>query len=161
MLQRLFPRQIDNGYQGQVLAIWLFAPVLIVKTIMGFNVAGLDPLISSRDVLQRADGVAVDAYTADAASHVVFTFAAWGLCLLVLALLAWVVLIRYRAMLPLVILALTVEQIGRMALAQTMLSHPARPGLPVSTLINWGLAGFLVLALVLSLARAKAPSTPS
>jgi hypothetical protein len=163
MFQRLFPRQLDNDYQGHVLAIWLFVPVVLLKTLMGFNVAGLNPWISSRSVLQRADAVPVDVYPADAASHVVFTFAAWGLCLFVLALLAWVVIIRYRAMLPLMILALSTEQVGRMALSQMTLPHHAmaQSGIPISTLINWGLAALLLLALVFSLVDARPRSSRS
>ena len=157
MLSRLFPRQIDNFYQGHVLVIWLFIPVLAMKTVMGFNVGGLNPFISSRYILMRADGVPVDAYPADAAAHLVFTFAAWGSALFLLALLGWIVIIRYRAMLPLMILLLSLEQIWRMVLSRTMLPHRAlaQEGIPVSTLINWGFAGLLLLALVFSLLRVR------
>src|SRR5689334_4823124 len=97
LLTHLFPRQIDNFYQGHVLAVWLFVPVLAMKTLMGFNVGGLNPFISSRFILATADGVPVDTYPPDAAAHLVFTFAAWGLALFVLTLFSWIVLIRYRA----------------------------------------------------------------
>lgn len=162
MLTRLFPRQIDNAsYQGHVLAIWLFVPVVLVKLLMGFNVAGLNPFVASRFVLINADGVPVDAYPPEAAAHLVFTFAAWGLALLVLALLGLVVVIRYRAMLPLMILALTIEQVGRKALSSTMLPPaPAHDGVSIGALINWGLSGALVLALALSLLK-KRPRTPA
>lgn len=171
MFARLFPRQIDNFYQGHVLAIWLFVPVLAMKTVMGFNVGGLNPFISSRFILMSADGVPVDTYPADAAAHLVFTFAAWGLVLFILALFGWIVLLRYRAGLPLMILMLTLEQIGRMVLSRTMLtsgltsglasglaSGPpahAHDGIAVSTLINWGFGSLLLLALVLSLVKAR------
>ena len=150
MLQRLFPRQIDNAYRGQLAAIWLFAPVVAVKALMGFNVSGLDPLVRSRDVLMNADGVPVNTYAADAAAQLVFTFAAWGLALLVLSLLAIVVLLRYRAMLPLMILAMTIEQLGRKALSMAHL--PAHEGaISIGAWINYGLSAALVLALILSL----------
>lgn len=156
MLSRLFPRQIDNVYQGHVLAIWLFILVLALKTAMGFNVGGLNPFISSRFILMRADGVPVDSYPPDAAAHLVFTFAAWGFVLFVLALLSWIILIRYRAMLPLMILTLTVEQVGRMMLSNAMLPHRDwSHGIPTSALINYGLAAFLVLALVFSLLKVR------
>lgn len=161
MLGRLFPRQIDNFYQGHVLAIWLFAPVLALKTAMGFNVGGLNPFVSSRFILMQADGVPVDAYPADAAAHLVFTFAAWGLSLFLLALLGWIVLIRYRAMLPLMILTLSLEQIGRMVLSNAMLPHRDwSHAIPAGALINWSLAGMLLLALVLSLLNARARALP-
>ena len=157
MLSRLFPRQIDNFYQGHVLAIWLFMPVLALKTAMGFNVSGLNPFISSRFVLTTADGVPVDTYSTDAAAHLVFTFAAWGWVLFLLALLGWFVVVRYRAMAPLMILVLSLEQIGRMVLSRTMLPHHAlaHAGIPVSTLINLGFAAILLLALVFSLLKVR------
>ena len=157
MLNRLFPRQIDNLYQGHVLALWLFLPVLALKTVMGFNVGGLNPFVKSRFILATADGVPVDTYPADAAAHLVFTFAAWGLVLFVLTLLGWLAIARYRAMLPLLILLFTFEQVGRMVLSRTLLPQHAgaTAGIPVSTLINWGFAGLLLLALTLSLLNVR------
>lgn len=157
MLSRLFPRQIDNSYQGHVLAIWLFIPVLAAKTAMGFNVGGLNPFVSSRFILATADGVPVDTYSPEAAAHLVFTFAAWGSALFLLALLSWIVIIRYRAMLPLMILIMSLEQVWRMVLSRTMLPHRvvAHDGIPISTLINWGFAALLLLALVFSLLKMR------
>ena len=156
MLSRLFPRQIDNaGYRGHVLAIWLFVPVVLVKLLMGFNVAGLNPFTRSRQILISADGVPVDSYPPEAATHLVFTFAAWGLALFVLALLSLIVLLRYRAMLPLMILALTIEQVGRKVQSSLMLPPPATASLSIGAMINWGLSAALVLALALSLLKVR------
>jgi len=60
-------------------------------------------------------------------------------------------------MLPLVILILSLEQIWRMVLSRTMLPHRAvaHEGIPISTLINWGFAALVVLALVLSLLKVR------
>jgi len=101
--------------------------------------------------------VPVDTYPADAAAHLVFTFAAWGLGLFLLTVLGWIVIVRYRAMLPLMILLFSLEQIGRMVLSRTMLPHhvAASGAIPMSTLINWGFAGLLLLALILSLLNAR------
>lgn len=159
MLNRLFPRVIDNAYSGQAAAIWLLTPIVILKTLMGFNVAGLNPLVSSRDVIMNADGVPIDSFSPEAASILVFNFAAWGLALFTLCLFAWVVLIRYRAMIPLACLLLGIEQIGRKGLG---VLHPIieanasdSAGLSPAFFINWGLSGGLALAFVLSLIPAK------
>lgn len=158
MLDRLFPRQFDNGYQGHVLAIWLFVPVVLLKTAMGFNVAGLNPWVSSRFILQAADGVPVDTYPAEAASMAVFLFAAWGLALLILALLSILALLRYRAMLPLMFLALSIEQIGRKVLSAIHLPPAgADDGVSAGAIINWGLSAALVAGLLLSLMKARRP----
>lgn len=156
MLSRLFPRTIDNSYQGHVLAVWLFVPVVLLKTAMGFNVAGLNPWVTSRYILQTADGIPVDSFSAYGASVVVFMFASWGLCLLILALLSIVALIRYRAMLPLMILAMTVEQVGRkgIALINPILSS-GDGHVSAGFWINWALLAALLLSLVLSLLKVE------
>lgn len=160
MFSRLFPRVIDNSYQGHVLALWLFVPIVLLKAVMGFNVSGLNPWISSRYILQTADGVPVDSFSAYGASVVVFMFASWGLVLLILALLSIVVLIRYRAMLPLMILAVTLEQVGRkgIALINPILSS-GDGQVSAGFWINWGFSAALVLSLALSLLKMeKAPA---
>ena len=156
MLSRLFPRTIDNEYQGHVLALWLFVPILLLKTVMGFNVAGLNPWVTSRYILQTADGVPVESFSAYGASVVVFMFASWGLGLLILALLAIVALIRYRAMLPLMILAVTLEQVGRkgIALINPILSSGDGHA-SAGFWINWGFSAILVLSLALSLLKVE------
>ncbi len=159
MLSRLFPRTIDNQYQGHVLALWLFAPVVLLKTVMGFNVAGLNPWVTSRYILQTADGVPLDGFSAYGASVVVFMFASWGLSLLILALLSIVALIRYRAMLPLMILAVTLEQVGRkgIALINPILSS-GDGQVSAGFWINWALSAALLLGLALSLVKVKKAS---
>ncbi len=163
MLSRLFPRTIDNCYQGHVLALWLFVPVVLLKTVMGFNVAGLNPWVSSRYILESADGVPVDSFSAYGASVVVFMFASWGLGLLILQLLAIVVLIRYRAMLPLMILAATVEQVGRkgIALINPILSSGGDGQVSAGFWINLILSTALLLSLALSLLKVRTASASS
>jgi hypothetical protein len=102
MLTRLFPKQIDNDYGGHVLAVWLLVPLALMKFLQGASVAGLNPWRTSREILEGVDRVPVGAFPAEAASHLVFLFAAWGVCILASGLLGIVVLLRYRAMIPLI-----------------------------------------------------------
>ncbi len=158
MLSNLLPKRIDNGYRGHALAIWLLIPIVLMKLAMGVNVAGLNPWISSRFVLQNADGIPVDTFPIEAGAAVVFLFASWGLALLVINLLGVVVLIRYRAMIPLVYLLLSIEQIGRKGLA---ILHPiirsgeGASGISPGLWINWGLSAALVIGLILSLVSVR------
>jgi hypothetical protein len=153
MLSRIFPRQFDNDYRGHWLAIWILVPIVLLKLLMGFNVAGLNPWISNRFVAQTADGIPLDTFGAEAASTVMFLFASWGLGLLILSLLGIVVLIRYRAMIPLMFLLLSIEQIGRkgIALFSPIVRAVETEGISFGVLINWGLTAALVIGLVLSL----------
>jgi hypothetical protein len=158
MLNRLFPRQIDNTYEGHVLAIWLLAPIVVLKMMMGFNVSGLNPWVSSRFVLTSADAIPVDTYAPEVASVVVFMFQSWGLALLVLASLGALALLRYRAMLPLMYLALAIEQIGRKAisLVSPIIRAEAASGISFAVVINWALSAALVLGFMLSLMPSRA-----
>jgi hypothetical protein len=153
MLGRLFPKQMDNTYRGYWLAVWLFVPLVLVKLIMGFNVAGLNPWVSNRFVLINADGVPLDTFAAEPASLVVFLFSSWGLSLLLLSLLSVLALMRYRAMIPLMYLVLTVEQLGRkvMLVVNPLIKSVETQGIAPGTLVNWGLIAGLVIGLVLSL----------
>jgi hypothetical protein len=149
---RLFPKQIDNDYRGHVLAIWLLVPLALMKFLQGANVAGLLGTGNSRQVLEAVDNVPVGTFPAEAASHLVFLFAAWGVSVFVLGLLGIVVLLRYRAMIPLMYLLLLIEQVGRKALSTIHLDRPfvslaASP----ANLINWGFLLALAIGLLLSL----------
>ena len=153
LLHRLFPERIDNTYRGHPLAIWLFAPLDLMKLLMGVGVAGLNPWVTNRHILESVDGVPLETFPAQAASMIVFMSASWALALLVIALLGLVVLIRYRAMIPLMFLALTIEQIGRKALSSIHIVRAAgeTSGLSPSVAINWALSVLLLVGLALSL----------
>ena len=152
MLTRLFPPHIDNNYRGHVLAIWLLVPLVLMKVLQGANVAGLLGTGNSRQVLETIDNVPIGAFPAEAASHLLFLFAAWGLGVFILGFLGSVVLLRYRAMLPLMYLLLVIEQVGRNALATIHLDRPfvslaASP----ANLINLGFLLAILIGLLVSL----------
>lgn len=158
MFRRLFPKQIDNTYRGLVIALWLLAPLVIVKFLMGLNVAGLNPWVDNRYILQSVDQLPLDTYGAQAASAAVFLFSCWGLALLLLSSLGALALVRYRAAIPLIYLVLSIEQIGRKGLS---LIHPfvraVEPGsFSPGVIINWALTAALVIGLVLSLVAPRA-----
>lgn len=159
MLTRLFPKQIDNNYPGRVLAIWLLVPLALVKLLQGANFVGLLGTGRSREILENVDRVPVSAFPAEAASHLVFLFAAWGLGVFVLGLLGMVVLLRYRAMIPLMYLLLLIEQLGRKVLSTI---HLDRPFLSLAAdpanLINSGLLLAIATGFLLSL-FARRPKT--
>lgn len=162
MLTRVFPKQIDNNYQGRVLAIWLLVPVALVKLLQGVNIGGLLGTGRSREILENVDRVPVSTFPAEAASHLVFLFAAWGLGVFILGLLGMVVLLRYRAMIPLMYLLLLIEQLGRKVLSTIHLDRPflslaASP----ANLINLGLLLAIGIGFLLSLSgRRSKTGTP-
>ncbi len=152
MLTPLLPRQIDDDFRGQVVAIWLLVPVVLAKFLQGANVAGLLGTGKSRQVLESADRVPVSSFPADAASQLVFSFSAWGLGIFVLGLLGIIVLLRYRAMIPLMYVLLLIEQLGRKALSTVHLGRPFLSMDPSpANIINWTFLSLIVVGLLLSL----------
>ncbi len=157
MFRLMFPAQIDNTYRGYWLALLFYVPIVLMKLAMGFNVAGFNPWIDHLYILKDVDAVAYDTFGAEAASVVILFFSSWGLGILILSALGIVVLLRYRAMIPLMFVALTAEQVGRMVLAKL---HPIvraveTHGMSAGALVNWGLAAGLLIGLVLSLVESK------
>lgn len=155
---RLFPRSLTNDYQGSWAAPCLLAPVLIMKTVIGFNFSGLNPFVSVGEVLQTVDGVPLDTFSPEAAATIVDTASAWGMAQFALCLFVWLVVVRYRAGLPAAILVLLSEQLGRTGvgtarLVAELLATPAMPA--AGALINLGMTAFLTIALLLSLVRAR------
>ncbi|HMK31497.1 MAG TPA: hypothetical protein VK473_17575 [Terriglobales bacterium] len=144
MLDRLLPRQADNAYRGFKLAIWLFAIVVLLKGMISLN-----SIFNGRAVASRADGIPLDTFTPACAQMVVSNFALWGLAQLMICLLCAVVLIRYRALIPLMFTVLLLEQLTRRLILQVM--PIVRTGRPPGFFVNFALLATMIVGLALSL----------
>lgn len=153
MLSGLFPRQIDNVYRGNPLAIWLLLPVLLFKTTISVNIMGLNPWIDNRELITKIDGIPLDSFSQAAQEITVFMFASWGLGQFMLCLLTFAALIRYRGMLAFAIVLLAVEQLARKGLSAAYLASAVvgSEGLRPSALINLGFSIALFLSVVLAI----------
>src|SRR5690349_8347545 len=121
MLDRIFPKQFDNIFRGHWLGLWLLAPVLLARLAIGVN-----STLNTRTVAESADGIPLDTFSAAAANTVVSLFALSGFSFILLSLLGILVMLRYRAMIPLMYLLLLIQQLGNRGL---LLLHPiARSG---------------------------------
>jgi hypothetical protein len=146
MLERLFPRVIDNTYRGHPAGYWLLAPSVVFKLVIGFNSAVMPGRIAS-----TADAIPLASYPASAAEAVTSLFALGGLDLAVLALFGALALIRYRAMIPLAYLLLLLDQAGTRLL---LMIHPivrstaASAGPPINLILTAALVAGLLLSLV-------------
>ena len=141
----LFPRQADNDFRGWRIAIWLLVLVTFVRLGMNWQM-----LFNTRFAAQTADAIALDKFGQDGATAFLMMFMLFGWDFLLLNLLAVIVLIRYRALIPFIYLLFLVEQVGRFVLLRT---HPiARTGehvLPFN--IHYPLIALLAIGLALSL----------
>jgi hypothetical protein len=146
MLERLFPRAIDNTYRGHPVGYWLLVPSVAFKLVIGVNSAVMPAAIAS-----TADAIPLATYPASAADAVTSLFALGGLDLLILALFGAIALVRYRAMIPLAYLLLLLDQLGTRVL---LTLHPiarsttTSAGPPINLILTAALALGLLLSLI-------------
>jgi hypothetical protein len=157
MLDRIFPKQFDNVYRGHWLGLVLFVLVIAVKALLGIM-----SIVRTEHTMITADGIPLASFSSVAASEAVLMFALLGMYLLVVPLQSVLVLIRYRSMVPFMLLMLIAIQFGARGIH---LLHPdstsgSGGGEPIGFYVNLGILALTVLALVLSIvkpsSRAKA-----
>ena len=142
-VSRLLPHD-PSSYLGARIAFWLTALYLVVITVRScihlFSADGGAQTIATIDT-----GVAGGA-------NIIAVFAQWGATQLLLALLLWVLLLRYRGLLPLVIMILLVEPFlralaGHLKPLETMGTAPGAA-------LNWYAVPVLAVLLYLALCPA-------
>lgn len=152
MLDRILPRHADNTYRGFRLALWLFALLVLMKLAMSVN-----SIFNGRGVATSADGIPLDTFTPAGAQAVVSLFASWGLAHLTIGLLCIVVLIRYRALVPLMFALVLLEHLSRRLISYYM--PIARTGSPPAPIVNVVLFTLEIAGLALSLGGPAKPRT--
>jgi hypothetical protein len=149
LLDRLLPRQADNRFEGYRAALWLLGLLIALKLIMGVR-----SIFDTASVAQGADGIPLDSFGPAAAREVLLLFALMALGQLVLTLIALIVLIRWRALVPFIYLVLLAEHLARRLIAQSY-RVAGTPVTDVALYVNYGLLTLLTLGLVLSLIPAR------
>ena len=128
---------MDNDYRGHKAALWLFALLLLMKVSVSVN-----SIFNGRLVAASADGIPLDTFTAAGAQTVVSLFAILGLSQLTLCLLGVLVLVRYRALMPLLFSLLLLEYVGRRLIFHYL--PVPRTGTPPGSTINLILLALMV-----------------
>lgn len=149
----VLPRTLDNDYRGTSIALWLIGLVLFVKLGIAFGT-----IFNGRQAAQSADGIPLDTFGAAGAQAVVALFAIWGIAQIALVSIGVLALARYRAMVPLMFLLLTLEHLARKA--SLMVLPISRAGSHPGAAINAGLLAAMVLGLALSLRQGTARPRP-
>ena len=148
MFNQLLPRQADNSFQGRKLALWIFALVLLVLAAMSVN-----SIFNGQYVAKDIDRLPLDTYSTAGAKAVVSFFAIWGGTELIIVLIGFIMLLRYRALVPLMFLVLLLEQLLR-RLINISLPLAKPEGVSISWFIVL-LMSLMALGLVLSLWRRR------
>lgn len=152
MFERLFPRQVDNRFDGHRAALWFLWAFVVIKLAMSTN-----SILNTARIV-TGDGIPLKSFGPAAAQQVLMLFALMALGQLALALVALTILVRYRALVPLICLLLLAERIASRLIIQSYSGLDA-----TSPLIVWIMAvmlpALLVLALVFSLIPRRRRST--
>jgi hypothetical protein len=106
ILETLLPAQADNTIRGSKIPFFFFVLLAIIGTVRScihiFSPDGGAGSIAGMDL------------TVSGANEVIFAFALWGAEQLIYALIQWVVILRYRSLVPLMWGAQFLETLGRM-----------------------------------------------
>jgi hypothetical protein len=148
MLNRIFPKQLDNNYRGQKIALWLLALITFVNTGISF-VAIFKP----DGAAQSADGIPLDTYAPAAAQAVIGVVAFLGLANLLLYIIFIVALIRYRAMIPLMYVLIVLNWLAHKGIG--MMKPIVRTGTSPGHYVTWSLFALSVIGMILSLTGKK------
>ena len=101
----LLPAKADNKLPGSKLPFYMLLLLTLIGTARSlihiFSPDGGAGSIAGMDLSAGANGI-------------IFAFALWGSAQLIYALLQWVVILRYRALIPLMWLVQLFETLGRM-----------------------------------------------
>jgi len=107
MLARILPAGVDNRFRGQVVALWLFVPLALMKVMLGVT-----HIVRADGGAQSVSTMPLDTYPAGAAQNIIGLMARMGLEQLLLGLIFVVVLLRYRALIPLMYLVAVLHFLG-------------------------------------------------
>lgn len=150
MLKRIFPKQFDNNYRGWWLGLGIFVAAIGVKALQGVM-----SMINTRSTAINADGIPVDSFSLAAQQEVLSMFALLGMWLLVLPAISVVALVRYRAMIPFLYLALLVQQSAARLVIYLNTPANAPAGHAIGFYVNLGILAVTLIGFVLSLMDRK------
>jgi hypothetical protein len=147
MLSRLLPPRVDNRFRGHALALWLFVPLAFLKVALG-----LAHIFRADGGAQSVSTMPLDAYPAGAAQNIIGLMARMGLEQLLLGLLFLVVLLRYRALVPLMYAVAVAHYAAQYAIAS--MKPLALAGTSGASTMHLVIGAISAIGLLLSLAGA-------
>jgi len=112
MLRRLLPSVVDKRFDGHAAAVWLFVPLALMKLALGAV-----HILRADGGAQSVSHMPLDAYPDGAAQNIIGVMARMGLEQCLLGVVFLVVLLRYRALIPLVYALMVLHYLGAKLLA--------------------------------------------
>ncbi len=134
---------VANDYRGSRIALWLLGTALLLKTLCSVNALIIGRVVASMHGLQLAT------LPPDSARIALALLAMWALSQLLVALVGWTVLFRYRTLAPTMLAFLLVDHLGRELLRNFLPVDPTK--IPGAGIINLVIVGLVLVALPLAL----------
>ena len=137
-MKKLIPETIENKIPSNKF-VYYFCWLLV-----GFNLfRSLEHIFAEDGGAESIAGIPLSSYSSEAANNIVSIFAQWGFSQLVLAFILFLVVLKMRELIPLILLIIALENIlrGAVALYKPLILVDAPPG-AVSPII--GLVTLLV-----------------
>jgi hypothetical protein len=150
VLARIFPKQIDNTYRGYKTAIVVLFLVAGLKATQGTM-----SMLNARQTITGADGIPLDTFSPESAQVIVRLFTLAGLNLLILPLLSLIVLVRYRGMIPLLLLIWVGFQLASRVVVLLVPSANAGGGMSGAALVNLGILMLTLIGFGLSVSTPR------
>ncbi len=143
-MNRILPARADNRYSGHPVGLWLFVPIALIKFSQS-----LTHLLKHDGGAQSISTIPLDTYPQGAAQNIVGLFARLGLEQFLIASILLLVLLRYRALIPLMYLVIVAHFVGAKIVGQFKpLALAGTSGVSTPFLV---VAALSVVGLVLSL----------
>ena len=119
MFSMLFPKSADNDFLGYKSVFYIFIPFLLLMTWrsvihMSFEEFGLHGIANVKVLTGNPDPMPL----------IYAFFSVWGLIQLIFCAFAWIVIIRYRSLMPLIILAFLIEWSVRVFTSSAVVNNP-------------------------------------
>ena len=115
ILSIIFPAKADNTIRGTKLPLYFFILVAVISTVRSCI------HIFSHD--GGAGSIAGMNLDVSGANEIIFAFALWGAEQLIYALIQWIVILRYRSLLPLMWGVQLLETLGRLLVGNITFAH--------------------------------------
>ncbi len=109
----ILPPQIDNRFPGHPFVLVVFG--LLTALTLGRS---LVHLCAPDGGAQSVAHLPLDSFPAPAAQTVIFLFALWGLAQMLMGLVCLLALVRYRALIPLLLVLVALEYASRLVIGQ-------------------------------------------
>ena len=142
---RMFPKQVDNIFQGHKIAAIIFLLITFV-TIARSCIHILAPDGGAGSIA----GINV---SVEGGSNIISTFAFWGLSQLLMGFVYLVVFFRYKSLIPFMYLLLFVEYSGRTVLG--FIKPLEVTHIPPGAFFDYVMIPLAIIMLILSLKRPK------